>query len=268
MPDPPVYGAKIVGLHPGNPARGKPAVQGFICLFDGGSGAPVALLDGAEITATRTAAASALATRELARPDASSHGIFGTGVQAAAHLDAISCIRDVRNVLVWGRDHAKAKHFASQHASRGGPEITAIENPDHAAACDIVSVVTNSPVPVLQGKWLRPGAHLNLVGAHEPEDRETDSETAARSAIFVDSRQGALCESGDILIPIAEGVIGEEDIQGEIGEVLLGKVPGRRGNGQITLYKSLGVIAQDLYAAAHVYGAARERGLGKIVELD
>ena len=263
---PPLYGAKIVGLHPGNPERGRPAVQGFVILFDHTTGAPIALVDGAEITTIRTAAASALATRELARKGASSHGIFGTGVQAAGHLDAVCSIRDITQVLIWGRDPEKARQFAHTHADRTGITISAVTDPAVAAACDIVSLATNSPEPVLRGEWLQAGAHLNLVGAHEPHHREADSKAVAGSAIYVDSRQGALSEAGDILIPISEGKISERDIIGEIGEVLPGAAPGRKDEQQITLFKSLGIVAQDLFAAEHVLSKARKTGTGQLVE--
>jgi ornithine cyclodeaminase/alanine dehydrogenase-like protein (mu-crystallin family) len=266
MQSPPFYGAKIVGLHPGNPANGRPAVQGFVTLFDRTTGAPVALADGAEITAIRTAAASALATRELSRIDSISHGIFGAGVQAASHLDSVSLVRGIEKVLVWGRDHGKARQFAQTHRKRTGAMISAVADPAEAAACDIISLVTNAPEPVLRGEWLQAGAHLNLVGAHEPQDREADSEAVAKSAIYVDSRQGALSEAGDLLIPISEGRISEQDIIGEIGDVLLGAAPGRVDRQQITLYKSLGIVAQDLFAAEHVFSNASKTGRGQLVE--
>jgi ornithine cyclodeaminase/alanine dehydrogenase-like protein (mu-crystallin family) len=266
MQSPAFHGAKIIGLYPDNPAQGRPAVQGFVTLFDHTSGAPVALVDGAGITAIRTAAASALATRELSRKDATSHGIFGAGVQAASHLDSVSTIRDIEKVLVWGRDYDKARQFAQKHRQRTGMMISAVEDPAAAAACDIVSLVTNASKPVLRGEWLRAGAHLNLVGAHEPHDREADSEALVKSAIYVDTRQGALSEAGDILIPISEGKISEKDIIGEIGDVLLGNAPGRQDRQQITLYKSLGIVAQDLFAAEHVLSKARKAGKGTLVE--
>lgn len=266
MKSPAHYGAKIVGLHPANPARGRPAVQGFVTLFERDSGKPVALLDGASITAIRTAAASALATRELARTDAASHGIFGTGVQAAAHLNSILCVRDVNKVVVWGRDFDKAQQFAERHVRFTGLDIVAVEDPAVAAACDIVTAVTNSPQPVLRGEWLRPGAHLNLVGAHEPGDREADSDTVARASLYVDSLDGALKEAGDLLIPISEQRIRPEDITGEIGDVLLRRVAGRTSQEPITLYKSLGIVAQDLFAAEYILGEARNQGKGQLVE--
>ncbi|MBT8060840.1 MAG: ornithine cyclodeaminase family protein [Gammaproteobacteria bacterium] len=260
------YGAKLVGLHPDNPAGGRPAVQGFVSLFDGRTGEPVALLGGASITAIRTAAASALATRELARPDARSHGIFGAGVLAATHLEAIACVRDIEQVVLWARDPAKARQFAERYRDPDGPEIRVTTDQATAAACDVVSLVTNSPTPVLRGDWLREGAHLNLVGAHEPEHREADSEAVAKSRIYVDSRSAALAEAGDLLIPMQEGRIGPDAIVGEIGELLLERVPGRRDDRQVTLYKSLGTFAQDLFAAVSVYDQARARGLGAEIE--
>ena len=255
-----VYGAKLVSLHPGNPSRGRPAVQGFVTLFDGITGSPSALIDGAEITRIRTAAASALATRALAREDATTHGILGAGVQAASHMQAIACVRGIDHVLVWARDYGKAERFAAGQSGRHVFRVTAVENAEEAAACNIVSVVTNSPQPVLRGAWLQPGTHLNLVGSHEPQHREADTDAVTRAAIYVDSLSGALSEAGDLLIPIAENRLSPEDIIGEIGEVLAGTAPGRQDDRQITLYKSLGMVAQDLFAAEYVLRQARARG--------
>jgi ornithine cyclodeaminase len=266
MPEPPAIGAKLVTLLPSNPASGLQAVQGFIALFDFRTGEPLAVIEGSAVTAIRTAAASALAVRTLARSGASSHGIFGTGTLARTHLEGVSCIRDINRAVVWGRDRAKTERFVSEHAHLHGPEIVASGRPEEAAACDIVSVVTGSGEPVLHGEWLRPGAHVNLVGAHTPDTREADSETMTRAAIYVDLLASALQEAGDILIPIGEGRIIEEDIAGEIGQVLEGSVPGRRDDAQLTLYKSLGVVAQDLFAAEHVYQAAVREGKGQLVD--
>lgn len=266
MRSPAMYGAKIVGLHPDNPAGGRPAVQGFVTLFDGRTGHPLMLADGAEITATRTAAASALATRVLARKDAASHGILGTGVQAASHLDAICCVRDIRSVKVWGRDLEKTTQFAAYHAQRLSLDVCAVTDAAEAGACDIISAVTNSPEPILHGTWLQPGAHVNLVGAHEPQDREADSEAVSRSRVFVDSLESAQSEAGDILIPVSEGVITLDHVVGEIGDVLSGRRPGREDAQQITLYKSLGLFAQDLYAAETLLERALRTGKGQAVD--
>lgn len=266
--DPPFFGAKVISLLPGNPAKALPMVQGYVSLFDHGTGKPVALIEGASVTAIRTAAASGLATRELAREDARTHGIFGTGVQAVTHIDAVSCARDIREVVVWGRDPDKTRQFARQQSERAQVEVTATEDPKEAAGCDIVSTVTGATKPILSGDWLRPGCHLNLVGVHTPEAREADTRAIERSRLYVDLLESALSEAGDILIPIGEGAIDRAHILGEIGQVLAGAVPGRTGGTDITLYKSLGIVAQDLFAAAHIYARALEEAAGVEVDLD
>jgi ornithine cyclodeaminase len=266
--EPAIYGAKLIGLHPSNPAAGRPSVRGFVALFDGATGDPLALVHGGEVTRLRTAAASALATRLLSRPDARSHGIFGAGVQAASHLESIACVRDIEVVRVWARDPGKARAFAVHWAGAADAAVEAVEDAAEVAACDVVSAVTNAHDPVLRGGWLRPGAHLNLVGAHEAGHREADSRAVARARVFVDSMRGALREAGDLLIPMSEGRFDETHLLGEIGEVLEGRVPGRENPGQITLYKSLGLAAQDLFAAVHVFRSALSSGAGQHVDLE
>jgi ornithine cyclodeaminase len=265
--DPPFFGAKVISLRFDNPAKGLPTVQGYVSLFDHGTGTPVALIEGSSVTAIRTAAASGLATRELARQAARSHGIFGTGVQAVTHIDAVSCVRDIDRVIVWGRDADKARRFAARQSARTGLAVTATRDPAEAAACDVLSTVTAATEPVLEGKWLRPGCHLNLVGVHTPDAREVDTDAVRQSRVYVDLMESAMNEAGDLLVPIAEGTIDEAHILGEIGQVLAGAVPGRTGDGDITLYKSLGIVAQDLFAAARVYARALEDGAGVEVDL-
>lgn len=256
--DPPIHGAKIVTLYPGNPVRGRPAIQGFIALFDPQSGAPVALVDGAEITAMRTAAASALATRLLARSQARTLGILGCGVQASSHLEAIALVRDIEEVRVWGRSFDKAKAFAERHTRTFRGRIQAVYSGEDAAASDVVCAVTGADEPVLRSKWVQPGTHINLVGAHSPSKREADTPLIARSRLFVDSIDCVLQESGDVLIPLQKGAIDVSHIVGEIGSVLLGEVEGRQSEADVTIYKSLGLVAQDLIAAHAVIVAAGE----------
>jgi ornithine cyclodeaminase len=259
-------GAKLLTLLPGNTARGLPAIQGVVLLFDHAGGAPVAIIEGAEITAIRTAAVSGLATQLLAREDARSHGVLGTGVQARMHIDAVAAARPgIREVRVWGRDAARTREFAAAQAARTGIDVRAVQHAEQACGCDVVSATTASPSPVLHGAWLTAGAHLNLVGGHRPDEREADTDAVARAAVYVDLMQSALAEAGDILIPIAEGRIGKGHIVGEIGQLAAGELPGRENAGQITLFKSLGVVAEDLYAAAAVWRAALRRGLGTTV---
>jgi ornithine cyclodeaminase len=259
---PPVYGAKVIGHHLGNPAKGLPSVQGYVALFDHQTGAPVAIVEGSAITALRTAAASALATRELARPDARSHGVMGTGVQAVAHIGAIACVRAISEVVVWGRDAQKARAFAEEQARHTELSVIATTDPARVARCDVVTTATGSSEPVLLGEWLRPGTHVNLVGAHTPETREADTEVMTRAKIYVDLLQSAMAEAGDILIPIAEQAMTADAVVGELGHLLSGDIPGRTANADITLYKSLGIAAQDLFAAARVYERAVEEGAG------
>jgi len=263
----PAYGAKVISLHPGNSARELPVIQGFVALFDSETGTPVAIIDGATVTAVRTAAASGLATRVLARENASSHGVLGTGVQAATHIEAIACVRDIGTVRVWGRDSEKARSFADKQSRRSGLEVVAVESAAEAASCDIVSAVTSAPEPVLEGARIAPGAHVSLVGAHTPTTRESDSETIARSSIYVDLLASARAEAGDILIPVAEGRIRWRDVVGEIGQVLAGEIAGRVNDKQITLYKSLGIVAQDLFVANYLFEAATATDGGTTVNL-
>lgn len=253
MAEPLVYGAKVVSLHPANAQAGRPTIQGFVVLFDHHTGAPTVLMDGAEITAIRTAAASGLATRLLAREDVSTLGVFGTGVQALHHLDAISAVRPISGARIWGRSVDKARAFVAAHQGRNGVELVAVEDPREAAACDVICTLTASPEPVLQGAWVSPGSHVNLVGAHSPTTREADTDLIRQARLFVDSLESADNEAGDILIPIREGAISRSHILGEIGDVLLENIGGRATAADITVYKSLGLVPQDLVAAQTAY---------------
>lgn len=260
--NPAVFGAKLVSLFDGNPAHQRPAVQGLITLFDSATGAPLAIVEGSSVTAIRTAAASGLATDRLAREDANSCGIFGCGVQATSHIDAIAAVRKLEQVLVWGRDETRAEAFARQECQRTGLNVRAVADPAAAAACDIVCTVTAARRPILRSAWVLPGAHINLVGAHAITTREADTALVARARPYVDLLASAQRESGDLMIPVQEGAINEGHIVGEIGQLLTGKIAGRVDKAQITLYKSLGITAQDLYAAFGVYQAALASGAG------
>jgi ornithine cyclodeaminase len=188
-------------------------------------------------------------------------------VLAAGHLEAIGCVRDIDTVRIWARDPEKARAFAARWAGAGKALVQAVRDPAEAAACDIVSTVTNAHQPILRGAWLRPGAHVNLVGAHEPDHREADSDAVAAAVVYVDHWRGAMREAGDLLIPLAEGRFGEAHIRGEIGELLEGRTDGRGDPDQITLYKSLGLAAQDLFAADRAYRRALEAGAGRGIDL-
>jgi ornithine cyclodeaminase/alanine dehydrogenase-like protein (mu-crystallin family) len=261
-----VYGAKLIGLHPRNPAKHRPLIQGFVCLFDHETGEPIAIVDGAVISAIRTAAASGLATQLLARDDVTRCGIFGTGVQAVVHIDAMRAVRPIKEFVIWGRNFGRTQRFAAEQAKRTGLNIYATEAPEPAADCDLICTVTASPNPILRGAWVSQGAHINLVGAHTLTTREADTELLVNSKVYIDLWESARNEGGDVMIPIEEGAIGEDHIRGEIGQLLAGNIDGRNDDTEITLYNSLGITAQDLFAAEYVYQKALARELGVSVE--
>lgn len=257
---PAVFGSKLLSYFPANTEQ--PMIQGVIVLFEAATGRPAAVVDAVSVTALRTAAASGLATRLLAREDARTLAILGTGVQAEHHLEAMRAVRQLERVAVWGRSLAKARAFAERHRETAGVEIIAVADARTAVeAADIVCTVTASPTPIVEGRWLKPGAHLNLVGAFTPTTREADTEAIGRSRLFVEMRESALREAGEILIPIGEGALTAAHIAGEIGEVVAGKVAGRTGPDGITAYKSLGNVAQDLATAAFALEQARRMRL-------
>jgi len=234
-------GAKLVTFYPGN--RDVHTHHAVIVLFRPETGAPAAVLDGRLITEMRTAAASAVATDALARPDARVLGILGAGVQARSHLEALRLVRPLDEVRVWSPRRARA--FAEEM----GDGVSAVDSAEAAVrGADVVLVATTSQTPVLQGAWLAPGTHVNAVGATRPDWRELDDAAVRSARLFVDSRVAALRESGDVMA--AEGE------PAEIGEVILGKLAGRRSPDEITLFKSVGVAVEDLVAAALVYRAA------------
>lgn len=264
--EPPVFGTKVVSLLPVNPSKGRPAIQGFVALFDHETGTPIALVEGAEVTSIRTAGASGLATKLLAREDARTHGILGTGVLARTHTLAILATRpDLEETQIWGRDLQKAEALAAGLVRETGHKVRATASVEEAAACDIVSTVTGATSPILAGAWVQPGAHVNLVGAHKADEREADSALITRGAIYVDSLESAMREAGEILIPMDEGVFKKDDIIGEVGALAAGSIKGRQGREDITVYKSLGVVAQDLFAAWAAFECAERDGIGTVV---
>jgi ornithine cyclodeaminase/alanine dehydrogenase-like protein (mu-crystallin family) len=262
--DKPAYALKEICLFPGNPARGLDTHLGGVLLHSGETGELLAIMNASAITAIRTAAVSALATRLLAREDAKVHAVIGAGVQARAHLAAIAAVRDVSEVRVCSRTRSKAERVAAGF-SRQIKVVDSIEEAVRGA--DIISTTTSSREPVLHRSWIAPGAHINAVGSSIAAARELDSDTVAASSLFVDRRESTLNESGDYLSALREGAIaGPEHIRGEIGEILLGRVEGRRTAEEITLFKSLGIAIEDLAAAQFLYDKARRVGRGCVVD--
>jgi alanine dehydrogenase len=262
-----VAGVKIVSIFPGNRERGDESHFGAVLLFETETGRPIAHLDAAAITAIRTAAVSAVATRLLARGDAGDLALLGSGVQARTHLAALRQVRELRRVRVWSRRPESARRFAAEESARHGLPVEAASSAAAAVSgADLVCAVTASREPVLAGDWLSPGVHVNAVGASAAASRELDSAAVARARLFVDRRESTLNESGDFLFPLREGLIAEDHIQGEIGDLLLGRLSGRRSASEITLFKSLGLAVEDLAAAHHVYRQALAQGRGLRLE--
>lgn len=263
LADPQGLGAKIITVYPDNAKVGLPSHLGIVLLFDAQTGFPLAVMDAAELTAIRTAAASAVATRALARQDASHLAILGTGEQAATHLESISKVRMLRSVRVWGRSLEKAQRFAEEQGPKLSVPVSVGKTAEDAVkGADIVCTVTASHEPVLNGAWLGRGAHVNLVGASRLHAREVDDDVVTASRFFVDSRTSARAEAGELKHAMDAGLVNESHVLGEIGDVLSGRIPGRTGNSDITLYKSLGVAAQDLAAAHVIYERAVRDGIG------
>jgi ornithine cyclodeaminase/alanine dehydrogenase-like protein (mu-crystallin family) len=264
---PAFFGLKAICVFHDNPARGKDAHQGAVLLFSGETGEPLAMMNASALTAIRTAAVSGLATRLLAREDAGDCAIIGAGVQARTHLAAMRAVRRLRRVRVASRTLAHAQQFA-QELGAGAPfPIEAVPSVEAAVrGADLIVTATTANEPILKREWIAPGAHINAVGAYTPSAREVDGETMAAARLFVDKRESALAEAGDILLPMLAGAFGPEHILAEIGEVVIGSKPGRGSRGEITLFKSLGLAVEDAAAAEHVYQRAVETGAGKRVE--
>ncbi|GAA0846657.1 ornithine cyclodeaminase family protein [Marinobacter szutsaonensis] len=251
-------GMKMVNVFPQNANAGLPAISGLYILCEGEHGTPLACIDGSALTSRRTAAASALAARELARKDAESLLVVGTGKLAPMLIEAHAAIRPIRTVRVWGRNPDKATALADQFRDRFDCQaVTDLETAVPEA--DIISCATLSTEPLVRGEWLRPGSHLDLVGAFRPSMRETDSHCLARSEVFVDTYAGAMGEAGDILQAIDEGAFSKGDLRAELAELLRGEKPGRTNDEAITVFKSVGASLEDLAAAIEVWEAL-ERG--------
>lgn len=255
-------GTKIVSVYPRNPSRGIPTIGALYVLSDYDTGFPLAVMDAGFITGLRTAAASAVATRYLAREDAKTLGILGTGVQGYYHALAIPAVRQIERILVTGSSQEKAQAFADRLGGVVKAEVVPAGSVEDVAAADIVVTGTTSATPLFAGGLLRPGAHVNNVGSHAATTREMDTEAIVRSTVVVDSYEAAWAESGDILIPIEEGAISREHVVAELGEVVSGKKPGRQRPDELTLFKSNGLAFQDAVAAALAVTRAREAGVG------
>lgn len=266
--EPQSFGLKVVTVMPGNHGTPYDSHQGVVMLFGVARGEPLAILDASAITAIRTAAASAAATDVLARADAGDLALIGSGAQARTHLEAMRAVRPLRRVRVWSRSRANAERFARDAAAAlEGIAIEVAAGAEEAVReADLICTTTASKEPVLRGAWLAPGAHVNAVGSCFPTSRELDTEAVRRSRFYTDCRESCEKEAGDFLIPLGEKAIPGTHLVGELGEVILGKVPGRRSTEEITIYESLGVAVEDLAAAHAIHRRALQTGEGTWLE--
>jgi ornithine cyclodeaminase/alanine dehydrogenase-like protein (mu-crystallin family) len=261
------YGLKAICVFPHNPEVGKDTHQGAVLLFSAVDGELLAVVNASAVTAIRTAAVSAVATRALARKDACELAIIGAGVQGRAHVAAIAEVRAIRRARVADAVPSRARAFAAEMSAAHPFPVEVADSPESAVRnADIIVTTTSASQPVLRRAWITEGAHINAVGACTPSARETDSAIVAASRLYVDRRESVLHESGDYLIPLGEGAIGPDHIQGEIGEVLVGEAQGRVSDQDITLFKALGLAVEDLATVEFLYRCAKAERLGTWVE--
>jgi len=270
LPEEESLAIKVVSVFPENPRRGEPIIYATVLVLDPETGRPLALLEGGSLTAIRTGAGSGAATDLLARPEAASVAIIGSGVQARSHLEAVCTVRNIRRVRVYSPtlDHAVA--FAEEMAGQGPipADVTVTESAAKAVVgADIVCTTTTSTSPVFPGRDLSLGTHINAVGSFTPQMQEIDEDTVARALVVVDSREAVWAEAGDLLVPLKKGLIDEDHIWAEVGEIVAGTRTGREDAQQITLFKSVGVAVQDVVAAGIALRNAERLGLGTEIRL-
>jgi alanine dehydrogenase len=261
-------GMKVVTYFPDNPKGGLPGILATIMLFSAETGKLIATMDGSYITAIRTACASAMATKALANPQTPVLGILGAGVQARAHIEALTRVRSIERIRIYSPSGMGAPGIKNDMEPIVKIPIEVARSAEEAVRdADLVATVTTAKQPIVNRQWLKSGAHINAVGSHRPDLREIDGATLARSKIVVDSREAVMAECGDILLAIKENNISSDSIHAEIGEVLAGVKSGRTSAGEITLYKSVGIAIQDVAAANLVYRKALELKIGTNVEI-
>ncbi len=265
-------GIKIISIFPRNSQLGKPSAPAQMALLDGRTGEVIAIINGTYLTQLRTGAVQGAATEVLARKDAKIAALIGTGGQAATQLEAMLCVRDLKEVRVVGRDFEKTKAFAREMQRQlavYNAYIIPVERSEQAVdGADIITTVTTSRVPTFDGELVKEGAHVNGIGTYTPDARELDEAIIKRAdGIFFDTKEGVLAEAGDFIIPMQRGIISEKDFDGELGQVIIGEIPGRKSDSDITLFKCVGMAILDLVAAHRVYEKAVEKGIGQQLEI-
>ena len=253
------FGAKLVAVFPHGDGGDRQRHQGLVALFESERGAPVCIADAEAITSIRTAAATAVATEALAQPGARHLALFGCGLQAKAHLAALTSVRRYDRILVWGRSHERASRFAEEESARLGLQVSAVASAEEATrASDVICTLTSASAPILFGDWVADGAHVNLVGSSVLGPVEVDSALVAKARFFVDSRRSAIAQASELRVAIDSGLVDEGHVAGEIGDILSGRKPGRRTRRDITIYKSLGLVVQDLAAVRYLFECLME----------
>ncbi|MFI5185736.1 MAG: ornithine cyclodeaminase family protein [Chitinophagales bacterium] len=249
-----VMGIKVISVFHANREAGLPSHQGVVMLFDAEHGQPLMLFDAQEITAIRTAAASAVATKLLSKKNSSTLAIIGSGEQATRHIEAMRLVRTIKRINIWSRTESNAKELAESTSSRYNLSVQSVKNVQEAVKhADIICTVTSSKEPVVMGDWISLGTHINAVGSSTAATRELDTAAIVKSKLFTDCYESLFNEAGDFLIPKKEGTVTDDHVKGEIGEVLSGRKKGRENDEEITIFKSLGIAAEDIFAAYHVY---------------
>lgn len=261
------FGMKAICVFPGNPAKGKDAHQGAVMLFSRETGELLAIMNASEITAIRTAAVSAVATRLLAREDAQQLAIIGAGVQARTHLTALAAVRPIKHARIACRNIEHAEELACEMQSQFSFPIEPVRTNEEAVRdADLIVTATSSQEPVINKDWIAPGAHVNAIGTHSPNSREIDGATMGAARIFTDRRESALNEAGDYLLAAKEGLVTPESIVGEIGELLIATKSGRTSASEITLFKSLGLAIEDVTCADYLYRKAQSGSAGAWID--
>ena len=261
------FGMKAICVFPGNPSLGKDAHQGMVILFSQETGEPQALMNASQITATRTAAVSSVATRLLARPDSGNLGIIGAGVQARTHLEALSLVRSIKRARVACRTRDHAMQLVRELQDKFEFPIEAVNSNEEAVrGADLIVTATSAHEPVLERQWIADGAHINAIGTHSPQSREIDSATMAAARIFADRRESVLNEAGDYLLAAQEGAVGPESIVAEIGELVINAKQGRTADSEVTLFKSLGLAIEDVVCAVYLLRKAKAENVGSWFE--
>jgi ornithine cyclodeaminase/alanine dehydrogenase-like protein (mu-crystallin family) len=262
------FGVKVVNLFAGNAALGLPRIQALVTVFDGSTGSPLAIVDGTTLTALRTGAVSGLATDLLARPDAKRVAVFGAGVQGRTQLEAVCAVRPIEEACVVDPSREAAEAFAEQMSESLGIAVSVGASSAAALAeADVVCAATVSKTPVFSDAELSEGVHINAVGSYQPTVQEIPAETVVRAKLVVDHTESALEETGDLIIPIADGRYHADRIHAELGQLVLGTRPSRESTDETTFFKSVGLAVQDLAAACRAIERAKTQGLGQAVSM-